>query len=117
MKYEDLFPISREEYHRVFQTSSPNAAAEALLRLAFNDTAPGWVERECFAALDDPRIEVRLAAVTGLGHIARRQRRLTPTTVGRLSELKADPELRGRIDDVLDDLAAFGGSSNAHHTD
>jgi len=112
VNYEDLVPISREEYSSRFRKGAAEEAGEALLRLAFHDPDPAWAERECFVALRDPRVQVRLAAATGLGHIARRQRRLSPRTIARLSALKADPELRGRVEDAFDDLALFGGADN-----
>lgn len=108
MIYEDLRPITREEYERVFRAGSPEEAVEALLRLAWHEAEPAWAERECVPSLSDTRGQVRKAAATGLGHLARRQKGLSAATLTRLRALKDDPETGGSIRDTLDDVEVFG---------
>jgi len=105
--HEDLPPITKDEYRRLFESASPEHAGEALLRLAWHERDTFWAEQQCVAALEDERLEVRRAAATSLGHLARRQRTLNPATVSRLRALKDDPEIGGRVEDALDDLAVF----------
>lgn len=107
MQYQDLTGISREEYETVFTSGSPAEAGEAMLRLAASDPDVGWVEQQCLTGLSDRRLEVRLAAATALGHVARRQLGLNPETLARLSALRSDPQIGGRVEDALDDAEVF----------
>jgi hypothetical protein len=108
MIYDDLSPITRDEYFALFRSAPDERAGEALLRLAWHEEQPKWAESECSAALTDARLAVRLAAATGLGHLARRQRGLDAATIDRLTALLNDPEMGGRIQDALDDVRIFG---------
>jgi len=107
MKYEELRPISRAEYLALVGGSDLDKASEAVLRIALNDEDPKWAEAECLRALSDARVPVRLAAATALGHLARRQKGLSPATVSRLFALKSDPDIGGSVEDALDDLVVF----------
>jgi len=108
MIYEDLRPITREEYERLFRLGPAEEAGEALLRLAWHEAETSSAERECVAALSDTREQVRKAAVIGLGHLARRQKALSAATLIRLRALKKDPEMAGCIEDTLNDVEVFG---------
>ncbi len=111
MKHDDLAPITRDEYTALFHGPSQEGAGEGLLRLAWHEAEATWAERECVAALRDVRLRVRLAAATALGHLARRQKGLGPSTIGHLCALTSDPDIGGHVEDALDDLAVFSRSS------
>ena len=107
MIYEKLRPMTREAYERAFR-GAPDEASEGLLRLSWYEEDLPWAEEQCRRALDDPRTGVRLSAATGLAHVARRQEGLSAATVSRLRALRDDPDIGGRVEDALDDLAVFG---------
>lgn len=111
MRYEDLLPITRDEYFSLFQQPSDAVPGEALLRLAWHEPESKWAERQCVEALSDPREQVRAVAPTALAHLARRQRGLDSSTVARLTTLRRDPDIGGQFEDALDDLAVFSNTS------
>ena len=74
-----------------FGTVPTTSASEALLRLAWHEREGSWAERQCAAALRDHRPEVRDAAATALGHLARREGGLETATVIRVTDLRTDP--------------------------
>lgn len=108
MIYDDLVPITRDEYRAAFHSTCAVKAAEALLRIAWHDEDMSWAESQCAAALADSRPQIRLAAATALGHVARRQKWLQRNTIDQLRGLKDDPEIGGTVEDALDDLDIFG---------
>ena len=110
-QYHELAPITREEYLALFRDAADDRAGEALLRLAWHEPEPTWAEQECAAALTDPRLQVRRAAVRSSGHLARRQKKLGGATIRRLVALRTDADLEGYVEDALDDLAIFGRPS------
>ena len=71
MKYEALLPISRHQLEQALRGGAPEEAAQAILRMALNDPDWHWAEQKCIAALHDDRDELRAAAITSLGHLAR----------------------------------------------
>lgn len=107
MEYSNLEPISRAEYRRLIGEASRANAAEAVLRLALHEEESKWAEGECVTHLTDARLEVRMAAATGLAHLARRQRGLEPSTISYLASLRSDPEIGGTVEDALDDVVVF----------
>ena len=106
MDYEALDYITRDEFWKSYGGPAEEAGV-ALLRLALYEEETSWAEQQCFVALQDTRLEVRFAAATGLGHVARRQKGLQSATIARLVSLRHDKELGGRVEDALDDLATF----------
>ena len=109
MKYERLAPISLEEVETALAGSSPIEAATAILRMAMHDSDHVWAERKCLSALMDQREEVRAAAITALGHLARIHRELSKEiVVPALEKIKQnDSRLAGFAEDALEDIAIF----------
>ena len=108
MKYEELLPISHAQLEQALAGESTEEAAQALLRMALNESDWLWAEKKCFAAIHDERQDVRAAATTALGHIARRHKRLTlDVVVPALKALHDDPQLGGLADDALEDILLF----------
>jgi hypothetical protein len=76
-----------------------------------------WVEERALQLLQSADVEVRGAAVTALGHLARIHRRLDlERVVPALAALRNDPALEGRVEDAMDDIRTFiepGGPESA----
>jgi hypothetical protein len=67
-----------------------------------------WAEDICLSLLSDARKEVRSAALTSLGHLARLHSMLhLEIVVPAVKRLLADPDSRGVAEDTLDDITRF----------
>ncbi len=108
MEYEELPPITRDRLDEVLRKGSPEEAARGLLRMALNDPDWQWAEQRCLAALHDRREDVRRAAITSFGHLARLHHCLTlQSVIPELRKLKNDPRLGGIAEDALEDILLF----------
>jgi hypothetical protein len=111
MKYEDLAPISRDELGNALLGAKPEEAARALLRMALHEPDAAWAEKKCKEELQDDRDDVRAAAITCLGHIARIHHTLFDATiVEELRKLQGHPKLGGIVEDALDDILTFASA-------
>jgi len=111
MKYEELQPISHVELREALLGPKPSDAARAILRMTLHEPDLRWAERKCLDALHDGRLEVRAAAITGLGHLARIHHALIdPAIVEELKKLRKDPMLGGIAEDTLEDITTFASS-------
>ncbi|MFE7741497.1 hypothetical protein [Nocardia sp. NPDC057455] len=62
--------------------------------------------------LDSPDSDMRAAAATPLGHLARIHRAIDgERVVPVLSQSSNEPEIAGRVEDALDDIAVFARTS------
>jgi hypothetical protein len=109
MEYRELPRASREQLDRHLSDHDDDGAAEALLALALDDPDGGWVQHRALSLTEHAARSVRAAAALALAHTARLHPELpSPATVTALRELgERDPELRGRVNDALDDVLAF----------
>ena len=108
MSYKEPAPIDISEAKAYIASGTPSQIADALLRASLSDVDPMWVETACLQSLERPELEVRWAAMTALGHLARRYRQLDVHTVlTALDPLRKEPALSGKVDDVLDDIAMY----------
>lgn len=89
------------------------AATRALLALTYDDPDRTAVESLLLRQLSSSEVdpEVRALAVTCMGHVGRIHRAVSPEVVRRLESLIDDPELGGRAEDALGDIAAFGAAN------
>ncbi|MFF4312763.1 hypothetical protein [Streptomyces sp. NPDC001507] len=92
------------------QSSDVGLSTRALLRLTYDDPDRIRVEAVLLGCLSpEADAQIRALAVTCMGHLARIHRAVSANIVRRLQELLDDPELGGRAEDALDDIAAFSG--------
>lgn len=108
MRFHQVEPLSREELQAAFASRVEERAVEALISAAYYDPDWRWVQSQClhFAASSSPSL--RATAITCLGHLARVHRALDLDLVLPVLEKLADePELRGRVEDTLDDIGMF----------
>lgn len=93
---------------RVTLRDSPGASA-ALIELVFADSDWRWLEAKCLELLDARDADLRGAAISGLGHIARIHGRLHRERVQETLKALADnePDFAGRIEDALSDFDVF----------
>ena len=108
MKYVELPPIARAEVLRRIGAGYPSEIAEGLLRSAQHDPDWKWVQELCLQLLGHKNDDVRRAAITSLGHLARIHSILDLEIVlPRLEVLRSHPTLGGTIEDALDDIRIF----------
>jgi hypothetical protein len=107
MEYDDPKPIQREAAEIAMTRGREEEAAEALIRVALHDSDGPWAESFCLRGLRDQRDDVRRAAITGLGHIARLHHSIGNNTVRALEELRSDPVVGGTAEDSLSDISIF----------
>ena len=116
LKYESLTPISHEEFEEAMRCAEPGVAAQALIRMALCEPDRSWAEDKSLSALNDSRKEVRLAGLRAIGHLARIHHCLNLQAVlPAAKELMGDPQYRGTVEDVLDDIATFVPKAKGDH--
>jgi hypothetical protein len=108
MKYSEPQPIERDDVLSALASGDENRAAEAIVRMSYCELDGAWAEQTCISALSDPRKRVKIAALIGVGHVARRFHSLNRDKVLPLIRVLLDnPEYRGIAEDALDDIAIF----------
>lgn len=108
MNYQEIPKLPRDRLEPLLRSADARVVADALLSAALHDPELAWVQTECLRHLDHADLGVRASAVIGLGHLARLHRRLDLGVVlPRLEHLQGDPQLGGRVNDVMDDIQMF----------
>jgi hypothetical protein len=108
LKFEQPLPITKLEVEDSLANADSNIPAQALIRMALWETDWVWAERMALRALEDPRKQVKMAALVAIAHLARLHHRLhlelvLPAIKGQLH----DPDCGGTAQDALDDIALF----------
>jgi len=113
VKYGLVQPIGLLEAEACLESDDPTLIADSLLRASLSDIDHCWVESACLHALDRPELGVRWAALSALGHLARRYRHVDVSTVmAAIQPLRAIPSVSGKIDDLLGDINVFVCNEN-----
>lgn len=107
MIYSDLGPIGRDDAERALKGADVGLACAAVLRLALNEPDRLYVEGQIRAALSTAAWEVRAAACTAAGHVARIHGAISSSVVSRLAEQLSDRDVARFADDALDDVKRF----------
>ena len=108
MSYQEVLPITRQEAEAVFSGQNIKDICDALVRVTYHDNDPHWLQKLCFRFCRHDSAEVRGLAVQCFGHIARIHRTLDLQRVKAvLTELLADTEISGRVEDAMDDINMF----------
>ena len=108
--YESLKPIPDEEAQAALASDDAVRICDALLRVSLFSSDWRSAQEQCLHFLKHPVADVRGAAATCLGHLARLHRTIdTPTVVPALRRLLADPLVGGRAQDALDDIDVYVG--------
>ncbi|WP_370336919.1 hypothetical protein [Parvularcula marina] len=108
LTYEETLELARTETEARLAAADLEDLPLLLVSLPDMDEAD-WVEATCHAYLDHDDPWVANAAATALGHLARIHGRLdTEKTVAGIEAAKTrHPEMAGRMDDALSDIAFF----------
>lgn len=108
MRYEEIAPIDRAEAEAALTSGAAPRIADAVLRASVSSIDPAWVEAACLRSLAQPDLEVRWAALSALGHLARRYRHLdVDDVVAAVEPLRDNPALAGKVSDLLDDIDTY----------
>ncbi len=94
---------------RLLASGEETNVATALVSIGLNEQDKIWAQNTCLKYLESESESVAAAAITALGHIARRQGDLDLGAVlPALEKLKEKfPSLEGTVADTLDDIEAF----------
>lgn len=110
MQYHSVDPISQTEAEDMLNSGNSVQIVDALLRSAFHDPDWHWVQTQALEYVHHASLEVQLMAVLCFGHLARIHGTLDLDLVMPvLRKLADDPQLSGRVEDVLDDIQMFIG--------
>lgn len=108
MHYREPELIEPDEVERLLDGGVVEALAAALVGLALHHPDLGRAQDLCLRALDHESVEVRSAALTSLGHLARIHGRLDMNRVlPKLERALRDPETQGVAEDALGDIRPF----------
>ena len=108
MRYSEPLPISKRDVLNALSSEDTDFAVGAIIRMSYCESDGEWAERTCLIALSDSRQPVKLAALTGIGHLARRFETLScDQTLSSVQGLLSDPDYRGAAEDTLDDISIF----------
>ena len=101
--------MSHEEATRLLASGVETSVATALVSIGLNEQDRIWAQNTCLKYLESESESVAAAAITALGHIARRQGDLDLGAVlPALEKVKEKfPSLEGTVADTLDDIEAF----------
>ncbi|MCP1445971.1 hypothetical protein J3D54_005103 [Pseudomonas sp. GGS8] len=101
--------MSHEEATRLLASGVETNVAAALISIGLNEQDKTWAQNTCLKYLESESESVAAAAITALGHIARRQGGLDLGAVRpALEKVKEKfPSLEGIVADTLDDIEAF----------
>ncbi|GAA2816319.1 hypothetical protein [Crossiella cryophila] len=107
----DEAEMARWRADRLAELNGPEEwpALDALLSLTYYEPDRVWLERLLVERLDPGYGQVRMLAVTCLGHVGRLHREISPEVVEVLRGLLGDPELGGVAEDALGDIEMFVG--------
>jgi hypothetical protein len=107
LRYEPISPLTRQDALRRIVLGGNNAA-NAIYSIALHDEDDAFAEAICLTALDSDDAVLRGAAVGALGEMAFVARRMMDFSLVESKLLKLQekyPELVGRIEDALGDIA------------
>jgi hypothetical protein len=108
-KYHDVLSVSKEAAASAFESGDPEKICWALLAIAFHETDWRWAQDKCLDFLLSDNPEVSGLAATCLGHIARIHRSLDrDKVIAALRARLSDKDIRGQVEDALDDIEMFG---------
>lgn len=108
MKYEAIEPISKSEAENSLLSGDDALIRHTLIRLAHHVDDWRWAQSKCLHFAQHGNLNVRSTAILCLGHLARLHGKLDMDRVlPVLEECQQVESLRGRVDDVLDDIAIF----------
>jgi len=106
--YYKVSPISRSDADAAFSSGDSGRTSNALVSLAFHDADWRWVQDKCLRYIDSPFPDVRRLSIVCLGHLARIHGSLDMDEVLPVLEgLMEDAELRGVVEDTLEDIDIF----------
>lgn len=107
-KYAEPKPLSRQEIEKAIRADVTPDVCHALISAALYDPDWKWVQNLLLRNLTHEAIEVRGAAATALGHLARVHRQVDLALVRpALQRLLHDADVSGRAQDALDDISVF----------
>jgi hypothetical protein len=113
LRYESRQPIVRDDAEIQAASENIESAAEALIRVGLWEGDRLWAERFCLIGLGDQRLAVKRAALVALSHLVRRFATLQLDLVlPQIHMASSHPDLAGSVEDTLNDIRIYLGSSN-----
>jgi hypothetical protein len=108
LSYQDP-SMSHDQAVKLLSTTDPKLIVSALISIGLNETDWAWAQNICVVHLNNSNENIVSAAISALGHIARRHEKLElEITKKALKEAQLKhPSLAGNIADTLDDIEMF----------
>ena len=105
--YKEIKKIDKQEFSRLVNQESNSDLCDALIRGVHHIDDDEWYLENCVFFLQHPDSKVRGAAVVCIGHTARLGRGDKSELLHALEPLLNDAELKGRVEDAIDDITIF----------
>ena len=109
MQYEPIDPMSREEVDAALARGEPEELLRVVLAVALHSEDGPWASALCMQLAGHEHFNVRGNAILGLGHLARRFRRLDPAARDVIENGLRDKHdyVRGQAESAADDSQHF----------
>jgi hypothetical protein len=115
VKYTEPQSITRSEVTSALASADPDVTASALIRMSLSESDWEWAEHTCLLALKSDEIKVKAAALSAIGHVARRFHTLhLDVVLPAIKKLREQIDLVGIADDTIEDIAIFV-TNEGHH--
>ncbi|MGE8360718.1 hypothetical protein [Pseudomonas sp.] len=101
--------MPHDQATQLLSSRDPSAVTSALISIGLNEENWLWAQGVCIDHLQSQDKSIAFAAITAIGHIARRHKKLDLVlTTSALAETQSKhPSLAGSIADTLDDIEMF----------
>jgi hypothetical protein len=108
VEWKEPTPLEREAAVASIASQDEETVCDALVRIAFHEQDWRWAQDQCLKLNGHPSARVRALVATCLGHIARIHEVLDlERVIPVLHELARDLQVRGQVQDALDDIHMF----------
>jgi hypothetical protein len=101
--------MSREDVDAALARAQPEELLHVVLAVALHSEDGAWATEVCLQLARHQHVNVRANAILGLGHLARRFRRLAPAALGVIEDGLRDGNayVRGQAESAADDAQHF----------
>lgn len=107
-QFHSVPEISKKEAEDAFASGNAEKICHALISISFHHTDHQEVEETCLHFLEHKAPEVSGLAATCLGHLARiHALKGKEQVVNALREQLENPDIKGRVEDALEDIETF----------
>jgi hypothetical protein len=109
VQYETIDPMSREDVDAALARALPKELRHVVLAVALHSDDATWASSVCVQLAQHESPNVRGNAIRGLGHLARRSRRLENSALVAIRAGLQDEDgyVQGQAESAMDDVRHF----------